>query len=140
MIDVDELKVINDSFGHLAGDLVIKDIAEILRRSVRMFDVCARFGGDEFAIIMPGSAAASAIRIAERIRQRIESYLPSVRPLQSHRVTASIGLAISTPDMTVRDLIAHADQALYLAKREGKNRVRVLKEDAGLNANSDREI
>src|SRR5262249_3254383 len=71
MIDIDDFKAINDSFGHLAGDTVLKDVAENLRRSIRMFDVCARFGGEEFAIIMPGSGSDSAQQIAERIRARI---------------------------------------------------------------------
>ena len=76
LIDIDDFKIVNDSYGHLAGDLVLRDVAEILRRSVRVFDVCARFGGEEFVIIMPGSTAESAMRIAERIRERIESYHP----------------------------------------------------------------
>ena len=77
MIDIDDFKGVNDSFGHLAGDAVIRDVAEILRRSVRVFDVCARFGGEEFAIIMPGSVVESATMVAERIRERIESYRPT---------------------------------------------------------------
>jgi diguanylate cyclase (GGDEF)-like protein len=124
MIDIDDFKSVNDSFGHLAGDAIIKGMADIMRRSVRVFDVCARFGGEEFAIIMPGSGAASAMSVAERIRERIESFHPSDRTLDGLTVTASLGLAVSSPGISAREMIACADQALYLAKRAGKNRVR----------------
>jgi diguanylate cyclase (GGDEF)-like protein len=126
MIDIDDFKSINDSFGHLAGDTVIRDIAEILRRSVRIFDVCARFGGEEFAIIMPGSVSESAAKVAGRIRERVEAYRPFDRALEALRVTASVGLAESSIGMTGHELIERADHALYRAKRDGKNRVRML--------------
>lgn len=125
MIDIDDFKHVNDSYGHLAGDTVIKDVAEILRRSVRVFDLCARFGGEEFAIIMPGSVMEGAAAVAERIRERIEAYRTSERALDTLRLTASIGLAVSSPSVSGRDLIARADRALYLAKRAGKNCVRM---------------
>jgi diguanylate cyclase (GGDEF)-like protein len=134
MIDIDDFKSINDSFGHLAGDTVIRDIAEILRRSVRIFDVCARFGGEEFAIIMPGSIVDSAAKVAERIRERIEAYRPFDRTLEPMRVTVSVGLAESSVSMSGRDLIARADYALYRAKRDGKNRVRALGPDETIDA------
>jgi len=123
MVDIDDFKAINDTFGHLVGDLVIGKIAEILRRSVRVFDVCTRFGGEEFAIVMPGSGREDAVRVAERIRQRIEEY----RSIEwgTLQTTVSIGIAVSSSEMSVRDLIAHADQGLYLAKRGGKNQIRM---------------
>ena len=95
MVDLDGFKSINDRFGHVAGDLVIRDISEILRRSVRIFDVCTRFGGEEFAVMMPGGTAESAGAIAERIRQRVEAYQRSEVDLSDLRVTASIGVAVS---------------------------------------------
>jgi diguanylate cyclase (GGDEF)-like protein len=131
MIDIDDFKSINDTYGHLAGDTVIRDVADILRRSVRVFDVCARFGGEEFAIIMPGSAVESAAIVAERIRERIEAYRPLEPGLEQLAITVSIGLAVSTPEMTPRDLIARADHALYQAKRAGKNRVRIAGDAPG---------
>jgi diguanylate cyclase (GGDEF)-like protein len=124
MLDLDDFKAINDSFGHLAGDLVIKETAEIIRQSVRAFDVCARYGGEEFAIIMPGSAAEDAEKIAERIRGRVETYRPPERTMKGLKVTVSIGLAVSAPGTTATELIGQADQALYHAKHTGKNRVR----------------
>jgi diguanylate cyclase (GGDEF)-like protein len=123
VIDIDDFKAINDSYGHLIGDVVLKDIAEILRWSVRVFDVCARFGGEEFVIIMPGSTGGSAARIAERIRERIEAYRPADRRLGRLHVTVSIGLAVSSADTSVGQVLDRADQALYAAKHGGKNRV-----------------
>ena len=124
MIDVDDFKRVNDSHGHLAGDTILRDVGEILRRSVRVFDVCARFGGEEFVIIMPGSSSENALRIAERIRERIETYRPADRVLATTRVTVSVGLAVSSPEATVGQLLERADQALYAAKRAGKNCIR----------------
>jgi diguanylate cyclase (GGDEF)-like protein len=126
MIDVDDFKSVNDAFGHLAGDAIIREVADILRRSVRVFDVCTRFGGDEFAIVMPGSGAESARAIAERIRERIDSFRSQDPALAQSRVTVSIGLATSLPVMSGRDLVECADRALYLAKRGGKNQVRTI--------------
>ena len=120
MLDIDSFKSINDTFGHLAGDTVIKDVADILRSSVRVFDVCARYGGEEFAVVMPGSGLESATAIAERIRQRIHSYHSTDRALAGLRVTVSIGVAESGPLGSVRDVIERADGALYTAKRAGR--------------------
>ena len=122
MIDIDNFKGINDRFGHLAGDLVIRSVGDILKRSVRKFDLCTRFGGEEFAIVMPGSGAESSASVAERIRQRIETFRPTETELADLRVTASIGMAVSE-GASGRELIARADQALYEAKEAGKNRL-----------------
>jgi diguanylate cyclase (GGDEF)-like protein len=124
LIDVDDFKHVNDSHGHLAGDTVLRDIGEILRHSVRIFDVCARFGGEEFVIIMPGSSSDNARRIAERIREHIEAYRPSDRVLGALRVTVSIGLAVSSSGSTAGQLLERADRALYAAKHAGKNCIR----------------
>jgi diguanylate cyclase (GGDEF)-like protein len=124
MIDVDDFKAINDRFGHLVGDTVIRDLADILKRSVRVFDVCTRFGGEEFAVVMPGSGGEDAARIANRIRERIEQYRPTEIVSTDLKITVSIGLCVATPGTAARDLINTADQALYVAKRAGKNQVR----------------
>ncbi len=123
MVDIDDFKAINDQFGHLAGDSVIKAAADIVRRAVRVFDVCTRFGGEEFAVIMPGSHEDNATAVAERIRTRVEGYRGTDRALAGLNVTVSIGLAVSSPGMSAQDLISRADGALYSAKRSGKNRV-----------------
>jgi diguanylate cyclase (GGDEF)-like protein len=124
LIDVDDFKHVNDSYGHLAGDTVLRDLGEILRRSVRIFDVCARFGGEEFVIIMPGSSGDNARRISERIREHIEEYRPSDRVLGALRVTVSVGLAVSSSGSTASQLLERADRALYAAKHAGKNCIR----------------
>jgi len=126
MIDLDDFKQVNDTYGHLVGDMVIRETAEIIRRSVRLFDVCTRFGGEEFAIVMPGSGTESAGAVAERIRQRIQAYRSA--DIEGLRITASVGVAVSLHEMSVQDLISSADQALYLAKRAGKNIVRTTGE------------
>jgi len=131
VLDIDDFKTINDSYGHLVGDLVLRDVAEILRRSVRVFDICARFGGDEFVIVMPGSASAGATRIAERIRELIADYTPGDRRLARLSLTASIGLAMSFPESTATDVLDRADRALYTAKHHGKNRVSTLEQQRG---------
>ena len=122
MIDIDDFKGINDRFGHLAGDLVIRGVGDILKRSVRRFDLCTRFGGEEFAIVMPGSGPENSLPVAERICQRIEGFKPADAELAELHVTASIGMAVA-PGLSGRELIARADQALYKAKQAGKNRV-----------------
>lgn len=132
MMDIDDFKAVNDVYGHLAGDGVIKETAEIVRRAVRVFDVCTRFGGEEFAVIMPASSEESASAVAERIRARVAAYRSPERPLEDLRVSVSIGLALSEPGMSARDLIAHADEALYVAKRSGKNRVCAYAPDASI--------
>ena len=123
MTDLDGFKSINDQFGHVAGDLVIRDVSDILRRSVRVFDVCTRFGGEEFAVMMPGGTDDSTLAIAERVRQRVEAHRRDEEELTSMRVTVSIGLAVSTANSTARELVERADRALYHAKRSGKNRI-----------------
>jgi diguanylate cyclase (GGDEF)-like protein len=129
VIDADDFKALNDVFGHLIGDRVLRTMADMLRRSVRAFDVCTRFGGEEFAILMPGSSAGSAVQSAERIRQRIERYRfdPIVIPAEVHP-TISIGVAVLTGESSAQDLIARADRALYGAKAAGKNCVRLAPE------------
>lgn len=126
-IDLDRFKEINDTLGHLAGDYMLKQVADVLKRSVRMFDVCTRFGGEEFAILMPGSSVANAMVVAERIRTRVVASSRDDTTLPPDtRVTVSLGLAALTPEVTSQELIARADRALYRAKNEGKNCIRTV--------------
>jgi diguanylate cyclase (GGDEF)-like protein len=130
MIDIDEFKAINDTFGHVAGDVVIRGVADVLKRSIRVFDICGRYGGEEFAVVMPGSNLSSAWTTAERIRRRIEAYEPDDQAFSHIRVTASIGVSESAHGATARETIELADKALYAAKRAGKNQVRKSSEIA----------
>jgi diguanylate cyclase (GGDEF)-like protein len=125
MIDIDDFKAINDRYGHLTGDIIIRDVSDILRKAVRVFDICTRYGGEEFAVVMPGSGVENAGNIAERIRQRIEAHRLEDPDLAAMRVTVSIGVSVSN-DGSARSLIERADLALYAAKREGKNRVKTV--------------
>ena len=124
MADIDDFKIINDTRGHQSGDAMLKGVGDIMRSAVRVFDVCARWGGDEFAVLMPNSDHASAIACAERIRLRTAQYLGD-REVGAVGVTISIGVAVGGPDDTAADVIARADRALYDAKTNGKDTVRV---------------
>jgi diguanylate cyclase (GGDEF)-like protein len=119
MLDVDIFKTYNDTFGHPAGDEVLRTLARVLLRGTRDQDVVARYGGEEFAVLLPLTAGADAEAIAERLRGAIEA---QNWPLRG--VTASFGVATTGPDTPDSGaLIASADSALYLAKRSGRNRV-----------------
>lgn len=122
MIDIDNFKEFNDRLGHPAGDALLRAVADVLRRSVRLFDVCARYGGDEFAVLMVGGTGESGAHIADRIREEIQQCRPiGVVSPADLRITVSVGLHSGAA--TASELLAVADQNLYAAKREGKNRI-----------------
>lgn len=126
MIDIDDFKALNDARGHQSGDAVLRDVADILRRSIRSFDVCARYGGEEFAILMPGASASTAYQIAERIRKHTESHFSdNWRYASGARPTLSIGVANASGDTSGGALVATADAALLWAKAAGKNVVKL---------------
>ena len=125
MADVDDFKTINDTHGHQIGDAVLQVAGSIIRSAVRVFDVCARYGGDEFAILMPSTEQASAAACAERIRRRVSEYRGDpVAPILP-TLTMSVGVAVIEPGDTSAELLLRADRALYQAKAAGKNCVRV---------------
>jgi diguanylate cyclase (GGDEF)-like protein len=126
MIDIDDFKALNDARGHQSGDAVLRDVADILRRSIRSFDVCARYGGEEFAILMPGASASTAYQIAERIRRHTESHFSdNWRYAAGVRPTLSIGVSNATGETSGAALVATADAALLWAKAAGKNVVKL---------------
>ncbi|WP_233262274.1 GGDEF domain-containing protein [Vitiosangium sp. GDMCC 1.1324] len=123
LIDLDHFKAFNDEHGHQVGDIVLCDVAASLQRSVRETDLLARYGGEEFAILLPRTPLAGALTVAERVWRELGSL--HTGPQRSLRVTASLGVsvfphhAVNSADQLVRS----ADQALYLAKSEGRNRI-----------------
>jgi diguanylate cyclase (GGDEF)-like protein len=125
LIDLDDFKSMNDGFGHLAGDMVLRLVSSQMQRLIRVEDLLARYGGEEFVILARSTGKTEATRLAERIRQAISELEIPVGD-RSIRVTLSIGVAALldvTPDGEPNDLIALADARLYKAKSEGKNRV-----------------
>jgi diguanylate cyclase (GGDEF)-like protein len=125
MADVDDFKTINDTHGHQIGDAVLQVVGAIIRSAVRVFDVCARYGGDEFAILMPSTDHASAAACAERIRRRVSEYRGDPVAPMLPSLTMSVGVAVIEAGDTPAELIQRADRALYQAKAAGKNCVRV---------------
>jgi len=125
MLDIDYFKSINDTYGHDAGDDVLRDFAMRIKRSIRGIDLAARCGGEEFVIVMPETDLTVAAMVAERLRRRIatEPFVIS-QGVRSIPVTLSIGIAgLRGREDTAASLIKRADQALYRAKRDGRNRV-----------------
>ena len=126
ILDADGFKDVNDTFGHQAGDALLRDIADVLRNTVRVFDISARVGGDEFAVLMPGSDTHAAALTGERIRRLLASLsLPRGADGSSPKLCVSIGVAELQPAANGEDLLADADRALYQAKRTGGDRVQV---------------
>lgn len=144
LLDIDHFKTVNDTFGHASGDAVLCEVAEILGSFMRRRDVAGRWGGEEFLLVIPGTALDRAARIAERLRACIESARmlplhevqaqsmqtqpPAGQEFSGHinrSVTASFGVACYQPGDSLEALLARADAALYRAKRGGRNRVEV---------------
>ena len=123
MLDIDHFKSINDRHGHQAGDAVIKRVSELIHQHVRDSDVAGRYGGEEFAILLPHTDLAGARTLAERLRQSVEEQ-EMIHNGQAIAFTISLGIAcLDRPARDHRCLIEWADQALYASKRAGRNRV-----------------
>jgi diguanylate cyclase (GGDEF)-like protein len=129
VFDLDRFKGVNDTFGHLAGDHVLRTFSDVLSRSLRPTDVAGRMGGDEFALALPGSGIQIALPIARRIRDAFQS---EARFLNGERIdaTVSIGVATDLSGSSLVDAIASADRALYQAKGLGRNRVMIAEGDS----------
>ena len=136
MLDIDDFKQVNDTYGHLQGDSVLRRVGRVLTLEAREVDQPARYGGEEFVVALPETDIEGAVELAERIRTRIESSsIPLVEGNGEIRVTASVGVAsIPANASNAHDVIAAADAALYEAKRAGKNRVERAGERGGAKA------
>jgi len=125
MADVDNLKPINDNYGHRAGDMAIKQIARRISACIRQIDIAARYGGDEFAIILPNTSLEDAVVVAGRMVEMVKS-TPMVWEGQQVGLSISVGVGQYSPDSSISDITKAADQALYAAKQAGKGRVKVF--------------
>lgn len=122
MFDLDRFKSINDNYGHLLGDRILRDFAETVRLSLRPNDLFGRYGGEEFVVVLPGASIETAAVIAERVRQVFAELHEFVdgKPVQA---TVSAGVAVAEPAARLEEVIDAADKAMYAAKRSGRNRV-----------------
>jgi diguanylate cyclase (GGDEF)-like protein len=139
LLDIDRFKRINDTYGHLVGDQVIKEIARALDNALRDYDLAGRFGGEEFSLLLPQTRAVDALRIAERVRETIAGLCviaPGTSGGEKVQVTVSIGVAAldSGSKREFADLMAAADAALYRAKAGGRNQVQMISTTRGLSA------
>jgi diguanylate cyclase (GGDEF)-like protein len=121
MLDLDSFKKVNDTQGHLRGDVLLKEIAAALAATTRTSDVTGRYGGDEFAIILPDTEPEQAMAVAERVAKSVRDVSTKFDAVPP--VTASVGIAIAEPADTVAGLLRRADENAYRAKRDGGDRV-----------------
>lgn len=129
LVDLDHFKQINDSFGHQTGDLVLRQFSACLMENCRSFDLVGRIGGEEFIVCLPGTPTDQAFQVAERLRRATEQLTPVLNSGAGQpKLTASFGVTTLAPDSDEEPdrLIVQADRAMYLAKQEGRNRVRFL--------------
>ncbi|MBE0688829.1 MAG: diguanylate cyclase [Anaerolineae bacterium] len=126
MLDIDHFKKINDSYGHIQGDVVLRRVAENIRTTVRSADIAGRFGGEEFIVLLPETAQAGAVQVAEKIRKAVDN------PDAEIPATISVGVAVcdsihlpgnTETNVLLDALLQAADEALYQAKKQGRNRV-----------------
>jgi diguanylate cyclase (GGDEF)-like protein len=123
MLDIDDFKTVNDTYGHQEGDNVLQRIAECGRAALRRGDLFGRIGGEEFAAVFPGCTPQMALQVAERLQRQIQQ-LSFKHKGQTFGITVSQGLtSLTAADENVENLFSRADAAMYQAKREGKNRI-----------------
>jgi diguanylate cyclase (GGDEF)-like protein len=130
-LDLDGFKTINDNHGHLFGSRALVEAAHVLRRSARETDICARFGGDEFAVVLPDTGSEGAFAVGERVRQRIATHPFLGGEGLNIRLTASVGVATLPGNAaSAEELLKAADRAMYRVKEAGKNGILVASEEA----------
>ncbi len=136
VLDIDWFKLVNDTYGHLFGDEVLKEIARCLPGVLREYDSAGRFGGEEFVLLLPHTRAVDAFRIADRVRDHISGLSLHTQDGQAVRVSVSVGVAAldAGSRRELSDLLAAADAALYRAKRDGRDQVQMISTSRGLSA------
>ena len=128
MFDIDNFKEINDSYGHIVGDRILKNVADIVRETLRDTDIAGRFGGDEFILILVQTPIAVGVQVAERIREKIEQAKISVKKDKFINFTISIGICQHNNKLkNIEEFVATADKAVYKAKDSGQNKICVAK-------------
>jgi len=123
LMDIDNFKLLNDTYGHLFGDKILSGMGDIIKSAIRMQDTAYRYAGDEFTIILPETELEMAIAVAERVRQAIENetqVLSDPRPL---KVTVSIGVVEYLTDEEIKSFVHRADSAMYASKKKGRNSI-----------------
>lgn len=120
IVDIDHFKQLNDTYGHLFGDQVLEIVGKMIKLSIRSKDMAFRYGGEEFALVLPGASLELGLKIAERLRFQVANrdFLHKREPV---RITVSIGVSRKSPEIACQDAFSEADDALYRAKRQGRN-------------------
>ncbi len=122
MFDIDDFKKINDKYGHQVGDQVLIKVTEVIQKELRSIDVLARWGGEEFMLLVPDTNLSGTEKLAERLRHVIESYNFGI----DERITISLGVCVVSMKVSIEDMLINLDQAMYKSKRDGKNKVSVI--------------
>jgi len=122
MFDIDHFKRINDTYGHLAGDFILKEFVKIIKNIIRESDILGRFGGEEFVLLLPNTKISGALRLAGRIKDAVENHIFKYGNTDI-KITTSIGITSVSPSDSVESLLERVDEALYDAKRKGRNRI-----------------
>jgi diguanylate cyclase (GGDEF)-like protein len=140
MLDADDFKAFNDTHGHVAGDVALSELAGVMQAAVRDIDVVCRYGGEEFAILLPETDPDGAFVAAEKVREAVAAHLfADADGRKTERITVSIGLStFPVPAADREELLRQADDALYVAKRTGRNRVRATAGGDGAAHETDR--
>lgn len=125
LFDIDFFKKINDTYGHLCGDVVLKELSKLIKSLLRSSDIISRFGGEEFVVILPNTKLTGALKLANRIRDAVEKYKFKCEKVKIP-VTISIGVTSISLDDTYISLIKRVDDALYTAKKTGRNKVEYM--------------
>jgi len=119
MFDIDHFKTINDTYGHQVGDEILKELSDLIKQHIRATDIFARWGGEEFIIILPGTIAKNALKIAEAMRKKVKAY----QFLHNLNITCSFGVVQFSKDDSIGSVVSRVDQALYDAKNSGRDKV-----------------